>query len=398
MLKGKKILLGVTGSIAAYKSAVLTRLLIRNGAEVNVIMTPSARDFITPLTLSTLSRNPVYSGFTSGNDDHWVSHVDLGLWADVFLIAPASANTLARLASGICDNLLLAVYLSAKCPVFLAPAMDLDMYRHPSTLRNLARLEEYGNRIIPAETGELASGLSGPGRMAEPENLLAYLEDYFKNQNRLKGKLILVTAGPTREPIDPVRFIGNHSTGKMGIALARELTARGARVKLILGPSSSPAQVPGLEIFPVQTALEMFEASKKIFPACDAALFSAAVADYRPSSPSKEKIRKSKDTITLTLTKNPDIAEELGKMKKKGQVTAGFALESTRALESGKSKLKSKYFDFIVVNSLEDEGAGFGGDTNKITILDRSGKKTAFPLKPKTEVAKDIIDHLTRYL
>lgn len=375
MLKGKKILLGITGSIAAYKSAVLTRLLIKAGAEVKIIMTPSAHDFITPLTLSTLSRNPVLTGFTAENDGTWNSHVDLGTWADIMLIAPASANTIAKCITGTCDNLLLATYLSARCPVIFAPAMDVDMYHHPSTIGNLDRLKSYGNYIIPAAEGELASGLTGAGRLAEPESILDYVEKFFRDQNSLKGKIVMVTAGPTREPLDPVRFIGNHSTGKMGIALVRELAFRGAAVKLIAGPGVTGNFPPSVEQVSVNTAQEMLAESKKYFSGCHAAIFAAAVADYRPSKPSKEKIKKSGTPLTMELVKNPDIATELGKSKRKKQVTAGFALETSNAIAHAKEKLKSKYFDFIVVNSLKDRGAGFGTDTNKISILDKTGKE-----------------------
>ncbi len=397
MLKGKKILLGVTGSIAAYKSAVLTRLLIKAGAEVKIIMTSPAHDFITPLTLSTLSKNQVLTEFT-GETGEWNSHVGLGHWADVFLIAPASANTIAKCASGLCDNLLLATYLSAACPVILAPAMDTDMFKHPATKKNLNLLVKNGNRIIPVEEGELASGLSGPGRMAEPENILLFLENFFLLHKSLKGKTVLVTSGPTREPLDPVRFIGNHSTGKMGIAIARELAFRGAKVKLVTGPSQENFISPEIEIFEAGTAMEMFKLSKRIFPKCNAAIFAAAVADYRPEKVAARKIKKTGDPPELRLVKNPDIATELGKSKKKNQVTAGFALETNDAVPNAKHKLKSKYFDFIIVNSLEDKGAGFGGDTNKVSIINKSGKKKDFPLKPKSEVARDIVDHLSGLL
>jgi phosphopantothenoylcysteine decarboxylase/phosphopantothenate--cysteine ligase len=398
MLTGKKILLGITGSIAAYKSAVLARLLVRDGAEVKVIMTPSAHDFITPLTLSTLSRNPVLTQFADMHSGQWNSHVELGLWADIMIIAPASANTIAKCASGICDNLLLATYLSAKCPVFLAPAMDLDMFNHPSTQANLDRLESFGNSIIQPGSGELASGLTGIGRMEEPENIVEIIREFLANRLSLSGKTILVTAGPTREPVDPVRFIGNHSTGKMGIAIANELANRGAQVKLVLGPSEYSPFAGINEIFRVNTAVEMMEVSKSLFPACQAAIFTAAVADYRPSIPSAQKIKKKEETLHIDLVKNPDIALELGKHKKPGQVTVGFALESANAAENAKEKLKTKYFDFIVVNSLEDKGAGFATDTNKISIIDKTGIQTDFPLKPKEEVAKDIVEYLTRLL
>jgi len=397
MLKGKKILLGVTGSIAAYKSAVLTRLLIKAGAEVKIIMTPSAHDFITPLTLSTLSQHPVLSEFTSSNKGEWNSHVELGIWADIFLIAPASANTIGKCASGICDNLLLATYLSARCPVIFAPAMDVDMYGHRSTLNNLDILLDYGNHIIPAGEGELASGLTGHGRLEEPEIIVSFIEKFFTRQKNLAGKTILVTAGPTREPIDPVRFIGNHSTGKMGVAIARELAFRGAKVKFIANKSLNLKTSGQIECHNVNTAREMLETSKKLFPKCNAAIFSAAVADYRPDKTSVEKIKKTGDTMNLSLVKNPDIAAELGRKKTKKQVTAGFALETSNAIANAKEKIKSKYFDFIVVNSLEDEGAGFGVDTNKVSILDKSGKRKDYSLKSKSEVAVDIVDHLEGY-
>jgi phosphopantothenoylcysteine decarboxylase/phosphopantothenate--cysteine ligase len=398
MLQGKKILLGITGSIAAYKSAVLARLLVKEGAEVKVIMTPAAHDFITPLTLSTLSRNPVLTHFTTAGSEQWNSHVELGMWADVFLIAPASANTMAKCARGMCDNLLTAVYMSARCPVIFAPAMDLDMYNHPSTGSNMAILEGHGNYIIPAETGELASGLTGQGRMSEPEHVVTYISHFLERHNSLSGEKIMVTAGPTREPVDLVRFLGNQSSGKMGLAITRELSMRGAEVKLILGPIGQVPVIPNTEIFNVVTASEMYGISRKIFPDCKAAIFSAAVSDYRPDNVLSQKLKRKEESIELKLVRNPDIAGELGKIKTSQQVTAGFALESSNALEHAREKLKSKYFDFIVVNSLEDEGAGFGYDTNKISILDKSGGQKDFPVKSKREVAMDIVDHLAGLL
>ncbi|HLF36066.1 MAG TPA: bifunctional phosphopantothenoylcysteine decarboxylase/phosphopantothenate--cysteine ligase CoaBC [Cyclobacteriaceae bacterium] len=398
MLQGKKILLGITGSIAAYKSAVLARLLVKEGAEVKVIMTPAAHDFITPLTLSTLSRNPVLTQFAAADSGQWNSHVELGMWADVFLIAPASANTMAKCARGMCDNLLTAVYLSARCPVIFAPAMDLDMYNHPSTGSNMTMLEGRGNYIIPAATGELASGLTGQGRMTEPEHVVSYVNQFLDRHNSLSGEKIMVTAGPTREPVDPVRFLGNQSSGKMGLAITRELSLRGAEVKLILGPVGQVPVIPNTEIFNVVTASEMYGVSRKIFHDCKAAIFSAAVADYRPENVLSQKLKRKEESIDLKLVKNPDIAGELGKIKTSEQVTAGFALESSNALEHAREKLKSKYFDFIVVNSLEDEGAGFGHDTNKISILDKSGDWKDFPVKSKREVAMDIVDHLAGLL
>jgi len=394
MLRGRKILVGVCGSIAAYKSAILTRLLIKEGAEVKILMTDSALDFITPLTLSTLSRNPVYKDFQDSSSGEWNSHVELGLWADLFLIAPASANTLAKMANGICDNLLLATYLSARCPVYIAPAMDLDMYQHPATLNNLDRLKSFGNTVIAAEHGELASGLVGEGRMAEPEFILETIREHFKKKEKFKDLKVLVTAGPTYESIDPVRFIGNYSTGKMGYAIAQELAYNGAEVKLVSGPVSMEIDLPNIERINVTNAEEMLSAAKKAYKNCQIAIFSAAVSDYKPADMSPQKIKKKSDSFNLQMLKNPDIAFELGKIKKNNQINAGFALETENEIENASLKLKKKNFDFIVLNSLRDEGAGFAVNTNKIEIIDASGMRKSYGLKSKEEVAKDIIDYL----
>lgn len=394
-LSGKKILIGVCGSIAAYKSAFLVRLLIKQGAEVQVVLTPAATAFITPLTLATLSKRPALWEFNADTAGSWNNHVELGLWADLMVIAPASANTLAKMAAGLCDSLLLATYLSARCPVMFAPAMDLDMYRHPSTLENIRKLESFGNWLIPAENGELASGLHGQGRMAEPEHILSFLQKYFNDQSRLKGKKVIVTAGPTQEAIDPVRFIGNHSTGKMGFALAEVFAAQGAEVELISGPVN--LQPPaGVQLTAVRSATEMLEAAEKSFESCDIAVFAAAVADYKPAQAAPEKIKKTESTLDLKLIKNPDIAATLGKRKRQ-QFTVGFALETTNELNHAREKLHKKNFDVIVLNSLKDAGAGFAHDTNKIAILDKDGVKT-YDLKTKQEVARDIVEEICRRL
>jgi phosphopantothenoylcysteine decarboxylase/phosphopantothenate--cysteine ligase len=394
MLRGKKILVGVCGSIAAYKSAVLIRLLRKEEAEVKVLMTSSALDFITPLTLSTLSKNPVYKDFQANGAGEWNSHVDLGLWADLFVIAPASANTLAKMANGICDNLLLATYLSARCPVYIAPAMDLDMYQHPATINNIEKLRDFGNTIISAEHGELASGLIGEGRMAEPESILEILKDHFKKKEKFEDLNILVTAGPTYESIDPVRFIGNYSSGKMGYAIAQQLAFNGARVKLVSGPVKMEIDHPNIERIDVTNASEMLKASKKVYKDCQIAIFSAAVSDYKPIKTAAQKIKKKSESFDLHMVKNPDIAYELGKIKKKNQINVGFALETENEIENASLKLKNKNFDFIVLNSLRDEGAGFAVDTNKIEIIDASGIRKSYGLKTKDEVAVDIIDYL----
>jgi phosphopantothenoylcysteine decarboxylase / phosphopantothenate---cysteine ligase len=390
MLQGKKILLGVTGSIAAYKSAILTRLLIKAGAEVEVIMTPASHDFITALTLSTLSKNPVFTHFSKDETGQWNNHVELGLWADAFIIAPASANTLAKMANGICDNLLLAVYLSARCPIFFAPAMDLDMLKHPATNDNINKLRTFGNRLIEPGYGELASGLTGNGRMAEPEEITEHLQRFFES-GKLKGKKALVTAGPTHEAIDPVRFIGNNSSGKMGYAIAEELALQGAEVNLISGPTQEKTIHPHIKVKKVTSAEEMYEACKNVFASSDIAVLSAAVADYRPVTVAGQKIKKTDSDLSLTLTKTHDIAAELGKLKSNGQFIVGFALETENEKANAEKKIAAKNFDLIVLNSLNDKGAGFGHDTNKISIINRKNEVKEFSLKSKKEVASDIV-------
>lgn len=391
MLNGKKIVLGVSGSIAAYKSAVLVRLLVKEGAEVKVIMTPSAHDFITPLTLSTLSKNPVLTQFSKDESGQWNNHVDLGLWADAVVIAPASANTLAKMANGICDNLLLAVYLSARCPVFFAPAMDLDMLQHPATKTNIDKLRSFGNHLIDPGFGELASGLVGNGRMAEPEEVRDYLNTFFSAKKKLDGKSVLVTAGPTYEAIDPVRFIGNHSSGKMGFAIAEALANEGASVKLVSGPTHQHTQNPHIDVIRVTSAEEMYNQCKDLFPNADIAVLSAAVADYRPKEVAGQKIKKSDDALSLELVKTHDIAASLGKMKHNGQVLVGFALETEKEKANALKKLEAKNFDLIVLNSLNDKGAGFSHDTNKVTIIRKDQTERSFELKTKKEVAHDIV-------
>lgn len=389
-LKNKKILLGVSGSIAAYKSALLVRLLVKEGAEVKVIMTSAAQAFITPLTLATLSKNLVLSSFTNSETGEWNNHVELGIWADVLIIAPASANTLAKCANGIADNLLIASYLSAKCPVFFAPAMDLDMYIHPSTVENLRKLQSYGNEIINAEFGELASGLVGEGRLAEPEQILYQLIRLFSKNLDLKGKKILITAGPTQEAIDPVRFISNHSSGKMGFAIAEAFEMAGAEVTIVSGPVSIPFPI-GVKIEKVLSAQQMYEATAKYFSESDIVILSAAVADYTPLHVADKKIKKKEAIFNIEMTKTTDIAATLGKEKKAGQIVVGFALETDNEFENAKGKLERKNFDFIVLNSLQDSGAGFRYDTNKIKIIDRAGNVSDFELKTKKEVAQDIL-------
>jgi len=393
MLKDKKILLGVTGSIAAYKSIYLVRLLVKAGAEVKVILTPAAKDFVTPLTLSTLSKNPVLSELF--DEESWANHVELGRWADVMLIAPLSCNTLAKMAHGLCDNLLLATCLSATCPVVVAPAMDEDMWHHPSTKKNLKMLEDYGNKIIPVEKGELASGLYGDGRMAEPESIVQFLQNNFFSKKKLTGKKAFVTAGPTYEAIDPVRFIGNHSSGKMGIAIAEALHQEGAQVTLILGPSQIPFSTNGLQVIRINSAAEMYKVCVDKFKTSDIAVMAAAVADYTPVKMQEQKIKKTGDRLTLELKKTEDILKTLGEMKKE-QVLVGFALETTNERDYALDKLSKKNADMIVLNSLNDEGAGFGKDTNKITIFDKSGQEFTFGTKSKQEVAKDIVDTIIR--
>jgi len=395
-LNGKKILLGITGSIAAYKSITLVRLLVKEGAEVKVVITPAARDFVSPLTLSTLSHNPVVSDLFDGQS--WANHVMLGRWADLMLIAPASCNSIARMAQGLCDNMLLATYLSATCPVWLAPAMDEDMWYHPATKANLQRLQAYGNRILPVGHGDLASGLTGDGRMAEPEELLEMIRSYFRSSASLKGRKALVTAGPTYEAIDPVRFIGNHSSGKMGVALAAELQRRGAEVTLVLGPSSAPVPAGLQELIRVTSAEEMYEACARVFPTMDIAVMAAAVADYRPAQVADEKIKKKDQELELTLIRTRDVLGSLGKQKRKEQLLVGFALETNNEEAHAREKLEKKNADMIVLNSLRDSGAGFGHDTNKVTILLKNGETKTFPTKSKNEVAADIIDTLTANL
>ncbi len=391
MLKGKKIILGITGSIAAYKAAHLTRLLRKEGVEVKIIMTPYGKEFITPVTLATLSQNTVLSDFFRHDDGSWNSHVDLGIWADLMLIAPATANTIAKMAHGIADNLLLTTYLSARCPVAVAPAMDLDMFGHPSTVRNLEMLRECGNFIIEPAVGELASGLEGKGRMEEPEKILAWIDGFFKKKVRFKGKRVLITAGPTYERIDPVRFIGNFSSGKMGYALASAFAAEGALVTLISGPVSNLSPDPGVELVRVESANEMLGACKLHYPACDIAVFNAAVSDYRPSDPANSKIKRGVGAIELRLTPNPDIAMEMALLKSPGKLNIGFALETEEGIMEAIQKMERKNFDMIVLNSLMDPGAGFGVDTNRVTLIGKGNKLTKIELKSKKEVAEDIV-------
>ena len=394
MLKGKHIILGVTGSIAAYKAATLTRLLVKEGASVKVVMTPLAKEFITPLTMATLSKSPIMVDFYNPENGDWNSHVDLGLWADLYLIAPASANTIGKMAGGIADNLLLTTYLSAKCPVMVAPAMDLDMYQHPATQRNLQILQSFGNIIIEPESGELASGLIGKGRMAEPERIVTFITDYFAKRTDFKGKRVLVTAGPTYEKIDPVRFIGNYSSGKMGLAIAEELAGRGAEVILVCGPVNLKTRHPSIHRVDVESAAQMYEVASREFETCDIAVLSAAVADFTPKEKADRKIKRGKEDLVLELLPTRDIAAELGHVKKASQMLVGFALETNDEENNAFSKMQRKNLDMIVLNSLNDKGAGFGGDTNKVTIMDRTGGKTVYELKTKTEVARDIVNEI----
>ncbi len=393
MLNGKKILLGVTGSIAAYKAATLTRFFVKAGAEVRVIMTRSAVDFITPVTMATLSKNPCYLDFIKNENGEWNNHVELALWADLMVIAPASLNTIGKMANGICDNLLLATYLSARCPVFIAPAMDEDMWMHGSTKKNIATLKSFGNVIIPPNSGELASGLNGEGRMEEPENILAFIQNEVAKTLPLKGKKAMVTAGPTYEAIDPVRFIGNHSSGKMGYAIATELAEKGAEVTLISGPTSLTIS-PKIKLIKVTTATEMHQACMDNFKGKNITVMAAAVADYKPSIKQSEKIKKKEKSLTIKLSPTKDILFELGGMKTKTQFLCGFALETENAIANGMLKLKRKNLDMIVVNSLADKGAGFQGATNKISIIDASNKVINFDLKNKKEVAADIVNYI----
>ena len=395
VLSGKKILLGITAGIAAYKTASLVRLLIKLDADVKVIMTPASKDFITPLTLSTLSKNPVNSTFYDKEDENevWNNHVDLGLWADYFLIAPATANTLSKMANGDCDNLLLATYLSAKCPVYFAPAMDLDMYKHPSTIESLSKLQSFKNIMIPATSGELASGLVGEGRMAEPEDIVSFMEKDVLSKLPLKGKKVLVTAGPTYEAIDPVRFIGNHSSGKMGFAIANTAANLGAEVYLISGPSHQQIKHSLIQRIDVVSAEDMYIEAHKHFEEVDIAILSAAVADYKPKNIADQKIKKKDASLTIELAPTKDILASLGAIKKH-QFLVGFALETNNELENANSKIKRKNLDAIVLNSLRDKGAGFATNTNKITIIDKDFNQKHFDLKSKDEVAKDIINEI----
>lgn len=399
MLQGKKIVLGITGSIAAYKAAYLIRGLIKKGAEVQVVITPAGKEFITPITLSALTGKPVISEFFSNRDGTWNSHVDLGLWADAMLIAPATASTIGKMANGVADNMLITTYLSAKAPVFVAPAMDLDMFAHPSTHKNLDTLRSYGNHIIEPAEGELASHLVGKGRMEEPDAILRELELFFQNQRSLSGKKILITAGPTYEKIDPVRFIGNYSSGKMGFALAEACASRGAEVVLVAGPVNLEISHPAVKRVDVESAEEMYRASMEYYPQCDAGILCAAVADYRPKKQVAEKIkRESTGDMTLCLVPNKDIAFSLGQIKRNDQILVGFALETDHELSHAAGKLEKKNLDFIVLNSLKDKGAGFQFDTNRITILDSKGDTKEYPLKSKQAVASDIVDELTEWL
>ncbi len=392
MLKGKKIILGVTGSIAAYKAAHLIRGFVRRGAEVQVVITPAGKEFITTLTLSTLSRNPVISEFFSNRDGTWNSHVDLGLWADAMLVAPATAATIAKMANGVADNMLITTYMSCKAPVFVAPAMDLDMFAHPSTATNLDKLRSYGNRIIEPAEGELASQLIGKGRMEDPEVIIDVLERYFEEQATLQKKKILITAGPTYEKIDPVRYIGNYSSGKMGFSLAESCAERGAEVHLVTGPVHGKTIHPGIKRYDVESADEMYALVTALFKDMDVAILSAAVADYKPERQADAKIKREKEgDFTLNLVKNPDIAATLGKQKRSDQLLVGFALETNNELVNAQDKLARKNLDLIVLNSLQDEGAGFKHDTNKVSIIGKSGVIEAYPLKSKKEVADDIV-------
>lgn len=397
MLKGKHIILGVTGSIAAYKAAALIRLLVKEGAEVKVVMTALAKEFITPLTLATLSKHPVMVEFYNPENGDWNSHVSLGLWADLYLIAPATANTLGKMAHGIADNLLLTTYLSAKCPVMVAPAMDLDMYRHPATQHNLEILRSYGNVIVEPESGELASGLVGKGRMSDPEDIVAFVKRFLAGNNReLTGKKVLLTAGPTYEKIDPVRFIGNYSSGKMGFALAEEFADRGAEVVLVSGPVCLKTENPAIRRVDVESAAEMYRQVMAEAENSDIVVSCAAVADFTPKSKAGDKIKRGKEELVLALEPTPDIAAELGKQKQAGQLLVGFALETQDESCNALSKLKKKNLDLIVLNSLRDPGAGFGGDTNKVTMIDRNEQFYHYDLKSKREVAGDIVDRVIK--
>ena len=398
VLSGKKILLGISGGIAAYKTASLVRLFIKAGAHVQVIMTPASKDFVTPLTLSTLSKNPVHSSFYNQDDENekWNNHVELALWADLMVIAPATANTLSKMTNGICDNLLIAAYLSAKCPVYFAPAMDLDMYKHPSTIASFSSLSQFGNIIIPAEIGELASGLSGEGRMAEPENIVAFIEDDLNSKLPLKGKKILITAGPTYEAIDPVRFIGNHSSGKMGFDIAISAANLGATVTLVSGPTNCKVSNSLINVVPVVSAQEMYVACHQFYTDTDVAIAAAAVADYKPKNVASQKIKKAADDFTIELEKTKDILGSLG-TQKKNQFLIGFALETENEIENAKLKIEKKNLDLIVLNSLQDQGAGFGKPTNKVTFIDKFFNIEPMELKSKEAVADDILNKVVLY-
>ena len=398
VLSGKKILLGISGGIAAYKTASLVRLFIKAGAHVQVIMTPASKDFITPLTLSTLSKNPVFSSFYNQDDENekWNNHVELALWADLMVIAPATANTLSKMANGTCDNLLIAAYLSAKCPVYYAPAMDLDMYKHPSTIANFFSLTQFGDTIIPAESGELASGLSGEGRMAEPEHIVAFIEADLESRLPLKGKKILITAGPTYEAIDPVRFIGNHSSGKMGFDIASSAANLGASVILVAGPTHYKVNNPLIKVIPVVSAQEMYNACHHYYADADVVIAAAAVADYKPKNVASQKIKKSADDFTIELEKTKDIVASLGEIKK-NQFLIGFALETENEIENAKLKIQKKNLDLIVLNSLQDSGAGFGKATNKVTFIDKFFNIEPMDLKSKEAVADDILNKVVAH-
>ncbi len=393
-LNGKNIILGITGSIAAYKAAILLRLLIKEGASVQVVITSAGKEFITPVTLSALSGKPVVSEFFGANDGTWNSHVDLGLWADLMIIAPATASTIGKMANGIADNMLVTTYLSAKCPVFIAPAMDLDMFAHPSTQKNIETLKLFGNIIIEPGVGELASGLDGKGRMEEPAKITEFVVDALTRKKKLQNKKFLVTAGPTFEKIDSVRFIGNYSSGKMGYAIAEELADNGAEVVLVSGPVSVTAKHPGIKVIPVESAAEMFAESTQQFAGCDGAIMSAAVADFTPLQPKNRKIKRGKENWQIELQPTKDIAAALGEAKNASQILVGFALETDDEIENARKKLQKKNLDFIVLNSLNEKGAGFRVDTNKITIIDRNNIQQNFELKSKREVAADIVQKI----
>jgi len=393
-LEGKKFIVGITGSIAAYKAAILVRLLIKEGAEVQVLMTPLAKEFITPLTMATLTKRPILVEFFNPENGDWNSHVDLGLWADLYLIAPASANTMGKMAHGIADNLLLTTYLSAKCPVMVAPAMDLDMYQHPATQKNIEILKSYGNTFVEPGSGFLASGLIGKGRMEEPEEIVEKVVEFFQQKKKIAKKKVLITAGPTYEKIDPVRFIGNYSSGKMGYAIAEKMAEEGAEVTLVSGPTSLKSKHSNINLVCVESAQEMYEASKEMFPHVDVAVMSAAVADFTPVQPATKKVKREKDNLQIELHPTKDIAAELGNSKNETQLLVGFALETDNEIENAQSKLKRKNLDLIVLNSLRDAGAGFGHDTNKVRFIDRGGNEEEFGLKSKKEVAEDIVSKI----